>query len=48
MRSILSAFAASALYAGAATAADGRIQRPLGIPGWNIRHALGNGDEQAD
>lgn len=33
---------------GAATAADGRIQRPLGIPGWNIRHALGNGDEQAD
>lgn len=31
-----------------ASTADGNIQRPLGIPGWNIRHALGSHDEQAD
>lgn len=31
-----------------ATLADGDIQRPPGIPGWNIRHALGSGDEKND
>ncbi|WP_239495206.1 DUF5924 family protein [Salinicola halophilus] len=28
-----------------ASAADGRIQRPPGLPGWNIRHLLGNDGE---
>ncbi|MGM8851612.1 DUF5924 family protein [Salinicola halophyticus] len=31
-----------------ATLADGNIQRPPGIPGWNIRHLLGSGKEQGD
>lgn len=31
-----------------ATIADGRIQRPPGIPGWNIRHVLGNNGTQGD
>lgn len=33
---------------GNATAADGRIHRPPGIPGWNIRHLLGNSGERSD
>lgn len=32
----------------AASSADGRIHRPPGIPGWNIRHLLGNSDKQGD
>jgi len=31
-----------------ATVADGKIHRPPGIPGWNIRHVLGNSGEQDD
>ncbi|WP_162619630.1 DUF2914 domain-containing protein, partial [Salinicola peritrichatus] len=31
-----------------ATAADGRIHQPPGIPGWNIRHLLGNSGERSD